>query len=187
MTRRVAAHRASPSFTISWSLLRLMPIESVMPSNHLILFSCPQSFPASGSFPMSRLSASGGQSIGTSAWVLPMKIQGWFSLRLTGLISLLSRDSQEAFPAPQIESIKSSPLNLLFGPTLTFICILKVLECVFCHCWVVCSTNVDLLVNGVVEFFYIFADFLFVLSLMRNDVEISNCNWGFVYFLLLVL
>jgi len=66
------------------------------PSNHLTPFSsCPQSFPASGSFPMSWLFASGGQSIGASASasasasVLPMNIQGLFPLGLTGLISLL--------------------------------------------------------------------------------------------------
>ena len=55
--------------------------------------SCPQSFPASGSFPMSWLFAPGGQSIGASASasVLPMNIQDWFPLGLTGLISLLSR------------------------------------------------------------------------------------------------
>ena len=54
--------------------------------------SCPQSFPASESFPMSLLFASGGQSIGTSAstTVLPMNVQGWFPLGLTGLISLQS-------------------------------------------------------------------------------------------------
>ena len=46
--------------------------------------SCPQSFPASGSFPMSLLFPSGGQSIGASAWVLPMHIQCWFPLGLTG-------------------------------------------------------------------------------------------------------
>ena len=62
--------QASLSITNSWSLLKLMSIESVMPSNHLIL--CrplllpPQSFPASGSFQMSRFFASSGQSIGTS-------------------------------------------------------------------------------------------------------------------------
>ena len=54
-----------------------------------------QSFPASGSFPMSCLFASGSQSVGASAsasaWVLPMNIQDWFSLKLTGLISLLSK------------------------------------------------------------------------------------------------
>ena len=49
--------------------------------------SCPQSLPASGSFPMSQLFAWGGQSIG-SASVLPMNIQGWFHLGLIGLISL---------------------------------------------------------------------------------------------------
>ena len=52
-------------------------------------FSCPESFPASGSFPVSQLFASGGQSIGASASVsvLPMNVQGWFPLGLTGLIS----------------------------------------------------------------------------------------------------
>ena len=47
-----------------------------------------------------------------------MNIQGWFPLGLTGLISFLS-DSQESSPAPQFESINSSVLNLLYGPTLT--------------------------------------------------------------------
>ena len=51
---------------------------------------CPQSFPASGCFPVSRLFESGGQSIGASASVLPMNIQDWFPLGLTGLVSLLS-------------------------------------------------------------------------------------------------
>ena len=57
------------------------------------LFSCPQSFPASGSFPMNWLFTSGGQSVGasTSASVLPMNIQGWFPLGLTCLISLQSK------------------------------------------------------------------------------------------------
>ena len=57
--------------------------------------SCPQSFPASGSFPMSQLFASGGQGIGTSASasVVPVNIEGWFPLELTVLISLLSKDN----------------------------------------------------------------------------------------------
>ena len=69
--------------------------------------SCLPSFPASGSFSMSQLFESSGQSIGTSASasVFPMNIQGWFPLGLTGLISLQSRDSQESPPAPQLESI----------------------------------------------------------------------------------
>ena len=62
---------------------------------------CPQSFPASGLFPMSQLFASGGQSIGASvsasASVLPMNIQGWFPLGLTGSISLLSRGLSRVF------------------------------------------------------------------------------------------
>ena len=69
-------------------------------SSSVTLFSShPQSFPASGSFLISQLFASGGHCTGasTSASVLPMNIQGWFSLVLTGLISLQSRDSQESF------------------------------------------------------------------------------------------
>ena len=83
--------------------------------------SCPQSFPASGSFPMSRLFTSGGQSIGASASVLPMNIQGWFPLRLTGLISLLSKGLSSVSPTWQFESTNSSLLSLLYGPTLTSI------------------------------------------------------------------
>ena len=61
--------------------------------------SCPQSCPASGSFPMSQLFTSGGQSIraSASASVLPMNIQGWFSLGLTGLISLQSKGLSRVF------------------------------------------------------------------------------------------
>ena len=76
-----AALQASLSITNSQSLLRLMSIESVMPSSHLTLYwpfsSCLQSFPASRSFQMSPFFASDGQSIGvsTSASVLPMNIQ----------------------------------------------------------------------------------------------------------------
>ena len=79
-----AAHQAPLSFTVSWSLLRFMPIESVMLSNHLILcclFSfCIQSFPPSESFPMSQLLASGGQSMRFSFSISP-------SIEYSGLIS----------------------------------------------------------------------------------------------------
>ena len=91
------------SFTIYWSLFKFMFIESIMPSNHLILcrslFSCPQSFSASGSFPMSWLFTSGGQIIGTSASasVLPRNIQGWFPLGMTGLNSLASKGLSRVF------------------------------------------------------------------------------------------
>ena len=60
-------------------------------SSSVAPFSYPQSFPALGSFPMSWLFTSGDQTSGASASVLPMNIQGWFSLGLTGLISFLSR------------------------------------------------------------------------------------------------
>ena len=67
-------------------------------SSSVIPFSsCPQSFPASGSFPMSQLFTSGGQSIGASVSSLPMDIQGWFPLGLTGLISLQSKGPSRAF------------------------------------------------------------------------------------------
>ena len=72
-------------------------------SSSVILFSsCLQSFPASGSFPLSQFFASGGQSIGVSAStsVLPMYIQGWFPIGLTSLTALLSKDCQESSPAP---------------------------------------------------------------------------------------
>ena len=89
-----AAPQAPLSSTISQSLLKFMSIELMMLSNHLILchhfLLLPSSFPASGSFPVSWLFASSGQSFGASASasVLPMNIHGWFPLGLTGLISL---------------------------------------------------------------------------------------------------
>ena len=66
--------------------------------------SCLQSFPASGSFPMSQLLTSGGQSIEASgsASVLPVNIQDWFPLGLTGLISLLSKEVSRIFPRTTI-------------------------------------------------------------------------------------
>ena len=98
-----SARQSSLSITNSQNLLKLMSIESVMPSNDLILcrplFSCLQSFPASGSFQMSQLFASGGQSIGVSvsASVLPMNIQDWSLLGCTGWISLQSKGLSRVF------------------------------------------------------------------------------------------
>ena len=84
--------------------------------------SCPQSLPASESFPMSQLFTWGGQSTGVSALAsfLPKKSQGWSS-EWAGWISLQSRDSQESSPTPQFKSINSSLLSLLHSPTLTSI------------------------------------------------------------------
>ena len=97
-----AACQASLSINNSQSPPKPMSIESAMLSNHLILcvpFSCPQSFPASGSFSMSQLFASGSQSIGisASASVLPMDIQDLFPLGWTGWIPLPSKGLSRVF------------------------------------------------------------------------------------------
>ena len=103
VTPWTTAHQASLSITNSRSLPKPMSIVSVMPSNHLILCrpfsSCPQSFPASGSFPMSQLSTSGGQSTGVSGStsVPPMNTQDWSSLGWTGWISLQSKGLSRVF------------------------------------------------------------------------------------------
>ena len=103
-----------------------MSIESVMLSKHLIvcsLFSSyPQPFLESESFPLSQLYTSCGQRIGasTSPSVLPMNIQGWFPLGLTGLISLQSKGLSRVFSSTTVfKSISSSVFSLLSGQTLT--------------------------------------------------------------------
>ena len=109
-----AAHQALLSSTVSRSLLKLMSIDSwcyLTLSFSVAPFSfCLQSFPASGSFPMSWLFTSGGQSIGVSASasVLPMSTQGWFPLGLTDLISLQSKGLSRAVSST---SLKASVLR----------------------------------------------------------------------------
>ena len=86
------------------------------------LFSfCLQSFPASGSFPMSWPFPSGNQSIGASASASAISPSSWLPLGLTGLISLQSKGLSRIFFSPQFESINSLMLFLLYGPTLTSI------------------------------------------------------------------
>ena len=75
--------------------------DAVQPSNPVTSSSCPQSFPPPGSFPMSQLFTFGSQSIGASASVLPVNIQGWFPLGLTGLI-LLSKELSRAFSSTAV-------------------------------------------------------------------------------------
>ena len=95
--------QSSLSITNSRSLPKLMPIKSVMPSatsSSVVPFSfCPQSLPASGSFPMSQLFTWGGQSIGVSASasVLPMNTQDWSPPGWTGWISLQSKGLSRVF------------------------------------------------------------------------------------------
>ena len=91
------------SSTISWSCSNSRPLSwwcyLTISSSAVPLSFCLQSFPASGSFPMSQIFASGGPSIGVSASasVLPMNIQGWFPQRLTSLISLQSKGLSRVF------------------------------------------------------------------------------------------
>ena len=102
-TAWTAVCQASLSITNSHSLLKVMSIKSVVLSNYLIfchsLLLLLQSFLASGSFPTSQVFTLGGHSIGVraSASVLPMNIQGWVHLGLTGWISLQSKGVSRAF------------------------------------------------------------------------------------------
>ena len=91
-------------------LLKLMSIELGMPSNHLVLcrpLLLPSIFPSIRSFPMSWFFAAGGQSTGASASVLPMNIQGWFPLGLTGLISLLYKGLSRVFSSTTVQKHQS--------------------------------------------------------------------------------
>ena len=98
-----AAHQASLSITNSRSLPKPMSIQSVTPSNHLILchphFLLPSIFPTSGAFQMSQLFPSGGQSIGVSAStsVLPMNTQDWSPWGWTSWISLQFKGFSRVF------------------------------------------------------------------------------------------
>ena len=101
------AHQASLSITNSWSLLKLMSVELVMPSNHLILchpFLLPSVSPSIRVF-SKELFLSGGQSIGAlaSASILPMSIQDWFLLGLTSLISLQSKGLSKVFSGTTVQ------------------------------------------------------------------------------------
>ena len=93
-------------------------------SSSVIPFSsCPQSLPASGSFPMSQFFTWGGKSIGVSALasVLPMNTQVWSPLGWTGWISLQSKGLSRVFSNTTVKSINSVTLSLLYGSTRTSI------------------------------------------------------------------
>ena len=102
-TQWIAARQDSLSITNSQSSLRLMSIESVMLSSHLILrrplLLLPQSLPASKSLTMCQLFTSGGQSTGVSAWAsfLPKKPQDWSPSEWAGWISLQSKGLSRVF------------------------------------------------------------------------------------------
>ena len=128
LTPWTAVCQASLSITNSWSLFKLM--SSSQWCHPTISFSvvpfsfCLQSFQASGSFPMSQFFASGSQSIGVSASasVLPMNIQDWFPLGLTGWISLQSKRLSRVFSNTTVQKHQKhnfSTLSFLYSPTLT--------------------------------------------------------------------
>ena len=126
------ARQASLSITSSWSLLKLMSIESVMPSNHLLLchplILLPSIFPASGSFPMSQFFTSSGQSIGVlaSTSVLSMYIQDWFPFGLTGWISLQSKGCSRVFSNSTVQKHQFFGAQLsLWSNSHVHICLLE--------------------------------------------------------------
>ena len=122
-TSWTAACQASLSFAIPWSSLTFRSVESVklstISSSATFLSFCLQSFPASGSFPMSQLFTSGGQRIQLQSfqWIFTVDfLYDWLVWS-----SCSPRDSQESFPAPQFKSIHSLALSFLYGSTLTSI------------------------------------------------------------------
>ena len=104
-----------PGFPVHHQLLDLAQThvhrvnDAIQPS-HPLLSPSPPAFTTSGSFPRSQFFPLGGQSIrvSASASVLPMNIQDWFPLGLTGLISCSPRDSQESSPTSQFKSINQA-------------------------------------------------------------------------------
>ena len=112
-TPRTTAGQASLSITNSQSLPKPMSIESVMPSNHLILCHSLPLLPASGSFPMSQLFASSGRSTGVSpsASVLPMNTQDWSPLGWTGWISLQSKGLSRVFSNTTVQKHQFFGIN----------------------------------------------------------------------------
>ena len=129
VTPWTVSHHTSLSITDSWSLLKLMPIESVMPCNHLIL--CRLLFLLCSIFLSIRVFSS--ESVLHIRWpkylsfsfsmVLPMNIQGWFPLGLTGLISLQSKGLSRVFSNTTVPKHQffGTQLSKETSPTLTSI------------------------------------------------------------------
>ena len=121
-----SAHQTSLSITNSWSLLKLMPIESVMPSNHLIL--CDPLLLHTSIFPSIRVftNESALHIKWPKYWSFSFKISPFQSIfktdfLLEGLVGspCSPRDSQESSQRPQFKSITSSALSFPYSPTLT--------------------------------------------------------------------
>ena len=129
MTLWTAARQASLSFPISWNLFKLISIESMMPSNHFILchplLLLPTIFPSIRVFSNElALCIRWPKYWSFSFSISPSEYSGLISFRIDWFDLLVwspcsPRDSQESSPAPQFESINSSVLSYLYGPTLT--------------------------------------------------------------------
>ena len=127
VTLWTAAHQASLSFTISQSLLKLMSIESVMPSNHLIL--CHPLLFLPSTFPSIKIVSI--ESVLHIRWpkywslsfsIIPsIEYSGLISFRMDWLDLCCPRDSPESSPTPQFKSINYPAFNFLYSPTLTSI------------------------------------------------------------------
>ena len=121
-TPGLPVHHQLPEFTQTHAHL----VSDAIQPSHPLLSPSPLAFNLfqhSGSFQMSQFFASGGQSIGVSASasVLPMNIQDWFPLELTGWISLQSKGLSRVFSSTTVQSINSLALSFLYSPTLTSI------------------------------------------------------------------
>ena len=127
VTPWTAASQASLSITNSCSLLKLMSIESVIPSSHLNLchplLLLPPIPPRIRVFSNESTLCMKCQSTGVSASasVLPMNIQGWFPFGLIGLISLLSKGLSRVFSSTTVQKHQLFSVSLLYGSTLTSI------------------------------------------------------------------
>ena len=123
MTPWTAACQAFLSLSVSQSLPKFMSVESVMPSNHLILFHhlhlLSSMFPSISVFSNESLVCIGCQSIGASATVLPKSIQGWFPLRFIGLISLLPKGLSRVFSSTTVRKYQFFGVLPLYCPALT--------------------------------------------------------------------
>ena len=125
-TPRTAAHQASLSFTTSWSLLKLMSIESVMPSNHLILcrlLLLPSVFPSIRVFSNgSAVHIRWPKYLNFSFSISPSnEYSGLISFRMDWFDLLAVQGIPKSSLAPQFESINFSTFSLLYDPTLTSI------------------------------------------------------------------
>ena len=120
------AHQASLFLTISPGVcqsscsLHWWCHPAISSSEALFSF-CPQSFPASGTFSTSTLFSSDGQNTGASASVLLVTIQGWYPLRLTGLISLLSKGLSGVFSSTTVQRHQFFDVLPCYGPALTIV------------------------------------------------------------------